>query len=300
MPYIDNNTISRVVEIITTNLKNYYFDNEQGAERRTSLHGKFSSALDLFYKNRVNDQALFQVDASVLKVDEKRELLKDSHQLNWYLTSANKASVKYKYLFNHADINDAVDKVSALKAFAEDYNRVENYADLDLEKLQKLDGHDFEIKVKDNNGMDDYSLLGKGVKSYILYHNYPNLFPNSRNKAYIVLYFLSGYDKNAEFVTYDQRFNESKENKKFPYSLYIFYCHKIYMAIKDVLQSKWEMSSAEMDNLRYVLVDAVFDDIFKEIDLNDLTYNNTAQGNMRTLGQQRRGFLRANNIPGVH
>lgn len=300
MPYIDNNTISRVVERITRKLEDYYFKHEQGAERRTSLHRKFSSALDLFYRNRVNDQALFQVDTSVLKEEEKRELLRDSHQLNWYLTSANKASVKYKYLFNHADINDAVDKVSALKAFAEDYNRVENYADLDLEKLQKLDGHDFEIKVKDNNGMDDYSLLGKGVKSYILYHNYPNLFPNSRQKAYIVLYFLSGYDKNAEFVTYDQRFNENKENKKFPYSLYIFYCHKIYMAIKDDLQEAWNMNSDEMDSLRYVLVDAIFTDIDEKADLGVLNYNNTVQGNMAELTRRRQDFLRANNIPGVH
>lgn len=135
------------------------------------------------------------------------------------------------------------------------------------------DYNQFQVENLDDDG--DYRIegvIGSGIKSTVLFHLYPRVFPQLSRLTMYGMYFLSGSkdfglkSKTSEFLMINDNYNNHDHNIKmdhnywYPYGLVILYMMNIYRKIKE----KSDALSVPVDeHYRFVYVNTFFREVWE-------------------------------------
>lgn len=170
---------------------------------------------------------------------------------------------KYRYEFRVADPEELLYTVTNLYEFAEEYmsdiydeetyDEVDYFSDLCMEKL---DTEDYTV----------YGVIGGGVKSHMLYKFQPAAFPNRSRNAIWAFWYLTNKEKfgctmDSEFIMIDVDKNIVQQNYFYPYELFAYYAHKIYLLLKNKAE---EMGAYIDPAYKYVVVDRFLNYVAEE------------------------------------
>jgi hypothetical protein len=168
-----------------------------------------------------------------------------------------KALDKYRYDFSTSDANELLSVVTNLCNFAENYF-TNIYAPNNYDSIMKYS--DLLFSELDTASCTVYGVIGGGIKSHMLYKNYPSVFPNRSRMAIWALWYLT--DKNtfeckmdSEFLMIDTKENTTQQNYFYPYELFSFYAHQVYLLLKAEAEKLEVCIDSEF---RYVIVDSFF------------------------------------------
>jgi len=187
---------------------------------------------------------------------------------------------KYRSDFSRADAEQLITVVSKLYEFAENYKAkiynpntyecIAKYADL---SFSDLDTEPYSVR----------SVIGGGIKSLMLHKLYPSLFPYRSSDAIWALWYLTLKNKfdceqDSEFLMIDTKEFITQQNYYYPYRLFTFYAHQIYILLK--------AEAANLDvsintEYRYVMVDSFMTFIanFHRAEIDNFTIQNKKVGN---------------------
>lgn len=142
---------------------------------------------------------------------------------------------KYRSAFASSNPVVLLDVVTRLAQFSEDY--VTNI--YNRENFEKIVYYkDFGFSELDTEKYTAYGVIGGGIKSTMLYKNYPEVFPCRSRMGLWALWFLVdkesfGCKMDSEFLMIDTEKNFTQQNYFYPYELYAFYALQIYLLIKN-------------------------------------------------------------------
>ena len=177
---------------------------------------------------------------------------------------------KYRAAFARANAVDLLTVVSRLSKFSEDYLQnkynAETFEDIVYYK-------DFNLTVLDTEEYTVHGVIGGGIKSTMLFKNYPDVFSSRSRLAVWALWYLVGKQKfgckmDSEFLMIDLKQNSVQQNYFYPYEL------QIYLLIKNAAKRLGvEVNSA----YRFVYVDAFLSFIALDHiqEINDLSKSST-------------------------
>lgn len=183
---------------------------------------------------------------------------------------------KYRAAFARANAVDLLTVVSRLSRFSEDYLQnkynAETFEDIVYYK-------DFNLTVLDTEEYTVHGVIGGGIKSTMLFKNYPDVFSSRSRLAVWALWYLVGKQKfgckmDSEFLMIDLKQNSVQQNYFYPYELFEFYALQIYLLIKNAAKRLGvEVNSA----YRFVYVDAFLSFIALDHiqEINDLSKSST-------------------------
>ena len=183
---------------------------------------------------------------------------------------------KYRAAFARANAVDLLTVVSRLSRFSEDYVQnkynAETFEDIVYYK-------DFNLTVLDTEEYTVHGVIGGGIKSTMLFKNYPDVFSSRSRLAVWALWYLVGKQKfgckmDSEFLMIDLKQNSVQQNYFYPYELFEFYALQIYLLIKNAAKRLGvEVNSA----YRFVYVDAFLSFIALDHiqEINDLSKSST-------------------------
>lgn len=183
---------------------------------------------------------------------------------------------KYRAAFARANAVDLLTVVSRLSKFSEDYVQnkynAETFEDIVYYK-------DFNLTVLDTEEYTVHGVIGGGIKSTMLFKNYPDVFSSRSRLAVWALWYLVGKQKfgckmDSEFLMIDLKQNSVQQNYFYPYELFEFYALQIYLLIKNAAKRLGvEVNSA----YRFVYVDAFLSFIALDHiqEINDLSKSST-------------------------
>lgn len=183
---------------------------------------------------------------------------------------------KYRAAFARANAVDLLTVVSRLSKFSEDYLQnkynAETFEDIVYYK-------DFNLTVLDTEEYTVHGVIGGGIKSTMLFKNYPDVFSSRSRLAVWALWYLVGKQKfgckmDSEFLMIDLKQNSVQQNYFYPYELFEFYALQIYLLIKNAAKRLGvEVNSA----YRFVYVDAFLSFIALDHiqEINDLSKSST-------------------------
>lgn len=183
---------------------------------------------------------------------------------------------KYRAAFARANAVDLLTVVSRLSKFSEDYLQnkynAETFEDIVYYK-------DFNLTVLDTEEYTVHGVIGGGIKSTMLFKNYPDVFSSRSRLAVWALWYLVGKQKfgckmDSEFLMIDLKQNSVQQNYFYPYELFEFYVLQIYLLIKNAAKRLGvEVNSA----YRFVYVDAFLSFIALDHiqEINDLSKSST-------------------------
>ncbi len=200
-----------------------------------------------------------------LDFDTLEEFEEDSSYKNfkkWFLNNIpivrktfNKID-EYKKAYN---LNDAKDLFRVVKNLVIRVDELSNchYIDIDYSDKGIFDLDDTKYYV-------DWSVIGGGIRSRLLYKLNPSIFPNRSREAILSLWYLSDKQKDfkmeggSEFLIFDFKHNQTivQQNYYYPYSLFAYYASKI----SDYLEKKYALykvilnSKTNFENYRFVFV----------------------------------------------
>jgi hypothetical protein len=169
-----------------------------------------------------------------------------------------KALDKYRRDFNMSNANELLSVVTNLYNFANNY--ISNvYNPNSYDNIMKYE--DLFFSELDKESCTVYGVIGGGIKSHMLYKNYPSAFPNRSRAAIWALWYLTDKklidcEKDSEFLMIDIKENTTQQNYFYPYELFSFYAHQIYLLLK------FEMGKLDVridPEFRYVAVDSFLD-----------------------------------------
>lgn len=136
---------------------------------------------------------------------------------------------KYRAAFARANAVDLLTVVSRLSKFSEDYLQnkynAETFEDIVYYK-------DFNLTVLDTEEYTVHGVIGGGIKSTMLFKNYPDVFSSRSRLAVWALWYLVGKQKfgckmDSEFLMIDLKQNSVQQNYFYPYELFEFYALQI-------------------------------------------------------------------------
>lgn len=183
---------------------------------------------------------------------------------------------KYRAAFARANAVDLLTVVSKLSKFSEDYVKnkynAETFEDIVYYK-------DFNFTVLDTEEYTVHGVIGGGIKSTMLFKNYPDVFSSRSRLAVWALWYLVGKQTfgckmDSEFLMIDLKQNSVQQNYFYPYELFEFYALHIYLLIKNAAKRlEVEVNSA----YRFVYVDAFLSFIALDHiqEINDLSKSST-------------------------
>ena len=183
---------------------------------------------------------------------------------------------KYRAAFARANAVDLLTVVSRLSKFSEDYLQnkynAETFEDIVYYK-------DFNLTVLDTEEYTVHGVIGGGIKSTMLFKNYPDVFSSRSRLAVWALWYLVGKQKfgckmDSEFLMIDLKQNSVQQNYFYPYELFEFYALQIYLLIKNAAKRLGvEVNSA----YRFIYVDAFLSFIALDHiqEINDLSKSST-------------------------
>jgi hypothetical protein len=98
-------------------------------------------------------------------------------------------------------------------------------------------------RFDDDETLRAEGIVGTGIKSTVLYHLHPDIFPSGWRIGLYALYFMSGSDKNFglssnEFIMVndlkaEERITDIEHNYWYPYSLYTLYQLRLHRLLLD-------------------------------------------------------------------
>lgn len=162
---------------------------------------------------------------------------------------------KYRAAFNRANAMDLLTMVSKLSKFSEDYVK-NKYNQEIFESIVYY--KDFDLTILDTEEYTVHGVVGGGIKSTMLYKNYPEVFSSRSRLAVWALWYLVGKEKfgcemDSEFLMIDLKKNSTQQNYFYPYELFEFYALQIYVLIKEAAK----LLGVELNSkYRFVYVDA--------------------------------------------
>lgn len=141
---------------------------------------------------------------------------------------------KFRAAFNRANANELLNVVTRLADFSKNY--ATNIYDRNTFE-QILNYRDFGFSVLDTEEYTAHGVIGGGIKSTMLYKNYPEIFPcRSRMSLWALWYLVDkdtfGCSMDSEFLMIDIDKNFTQQNYFYPYELFAFYALQIYLLIK--------------------------------------------------------------------
>lgn len=182
---------------------------------------------------------------------------------------------KFRAAFSFASPKELIDCVTKLSEFERNYmDNIYNPATYDeIVYYEKL-------KLTDLDTKSEYTVrgvIGGGIKSHFLYKNYPQAFPNRSRFAVWALWYLTDKknfkcDYGSEFIMTDLKNNTVQQNYFYPYELFTFYAHQIYLMLKNKAR---EIGVNLEEKYRYVYVDAFLSSVAQEhiYDISEFTRN---------------------------
>ena len=164
---------------------------------------------------------------------------------------------KYRADFNTADSDYLLAVVTNLATFSVDY--AEEYEDREYGPF--YDYEDMGLDLLDTDDYTAYGVIGGGIKTHMLYKNYPSLFPNRSRNAIWALWYLTDKrtfecEYDSEFLMIDPKKVITQQNYFYPYRLFAFYAYQICEMLKKRAE---EMNVNFNSAYRYVITDAFLD-----------------------------------------
>jgi len=165
---------------------------------------------------------------------------------------------KYRAAFNMSNPSKLLEVVTKLSHFSENYMG-STYNKNSYENI--VNYKDLGFTVLDTEEYTAYGVIGGGIKSTMLYKNYPEAFScRSRMGVWALWYLVAkntfNCEMDSEFLMIDPKKNITQQNYFYPYELFSFYALQIYLMLK-----------AEADKLGIVL-DVAYRFVYVEAFLN--------------------------------
>ena len=162
---------------------------------------------------------------------------------------------KYRAEFNNADPKELLSVTKNLTKFAVQYlegsydeKTDDGFSNVEEMGLSALDEEEYSV----------YGVIGGGIKSHFLYKFNPSVFPNRSRQSIWALWYLTSKKtfnckQDSEFLMLDIEKSRTQQNYFYPYGLFGFYAHKIYLLLK----IEAEKSNVGINQCyRYVIVDS--------------------------------------------
>lgn len=240
---------------------------------------KFQEAIDRYIKDSKSYKNLFthkvlnefkKYDPNSFKklLNDKCPIIRtlvnsDSEDLKeWQIKYRNTSSKELLDIFSNV-INFA-DEYSGKKYETELFNSYDKWEDFNFDELDEHE--DYKIE----------GVIGMGIKSTVLYHIYPHIFPLRTRFPIYALFFLTDYkdfglpSKTSEFLMYDYEEKDKERmiehNYWYPYPLFTLYSLRIYRKIKDECGS---IGVNIDENYRFVYVNLYFDTVCEKSENKD-------------------------------
>lgn len=169
---------------------------------------------------------------------------------------------KYRYDFSVADPDYLLNVVYNLASFAENY--ASQYKGRAYGPFYYYE--DMGLELLDTDDYTAYGVIGGGIKTHMLFKNYPNLFPNRSRNAIWALWYLTGKKtfncvNDSEFLMIDTKKTITQQNYFYPYQLFAYYAYKICEMLKEEAE---KLNVDFNDTFRYVITDAFLDYVAAE------------------------------------
>lgn len=236
------------------------------APDKETLKTRYDTAIKAFEK----DQVIYEdvLDLALLEEFEddpgsfKGEFSRKYPIIRRSLQSRAAGMERYQASFHAATGQPMLKVVRNLATFAQNYRQ--QMTDSDYETIKTVEGFDLADLVKDGTeeGSESYytvrGVIGGGIASHLLYHLYPNFFPNRSQNAIWSLYFLTerkkyGFEDDSEFLMINHDGTGTQQNYFYPYDLFTYYAFRLYGWLKDAGES---IRCYTFRRHRYVYVEA--------------------------------------------
>lgn len=231
-----------------------------------TIQGIFKEAIEQFERESEKYNDFFEYESLQEYLYDpntfKDSLKRECPIIRRCVNSKRLEMAQWQHLFRQTASHDLLTIFSNLVHFFDNYTEdtdPEEYAEFDL-----LYEFDFD-EIQDENTYTIIGVIGMGIKSTILYHLNPQLFPIRVRRDVYGLYFLSGQkdfrlpSKSSEFLMIDDSSKKRQTNIKmeynydYPYTLFILYALRLYRLLKQRCNA---LGIYMDDNYRYVYVSA--------------------------------------------
>ena len=162
---------------------------------------------------------------------------------------------KYRAEFNNADPKELLTVTKNLTEFAVQYLEG-SYDEKTYDRSSNME--QMGLSALDEDEYSVYGVIGGGIKSHFLYKFGPSVFPNRSRESIWALWYLTSRKtfnckQDSEFLMLDVEKSRTQQNYFYPYGLFAFYAHEIYLLLK----SEAEKSNVAINQChRYVIVDS--------------------------------------------
>lgn len=230
-------------------LASKYKVKETRKEPGPALRARFRSAIDEYQReadlyrsffNEENLQEYAEMDAQEFKraLRERR----NCPIINKCINSKRETMHEWQREFKARDPRELRSVFRELYLAAEDYAAERKPANYEV--ITKSSDLGLEQFDEDEN-LRAPGIIGTGIKSAVLYHLHPDIFPPCDSPGLYALYFMSGHDKHFglpsntnEFIMINDlkpsdRINDIDRNYWYPYSLYSLYQVRLHRLLVD-------------------------------------------------------------------
>lgn len=188
----------------------------------------------------------------------KRDLGRKCPIIRHTLNSKSKELVDWHRRFNITDAKTLLDMFNNVLGFANEF--MDNTDPDDFSRADSLEEIDFET-IEDDEECRIDGVVGMGIKSDVLHHLDPALFPARDRRSLLGFYLLSDCDsfqlksRSSEFVMYDPERKSAKgasyasHNFWYSYALFTLYSLRLFRLLKRDLQP---LGVGLDDGLRFV------------------------------------------------
>lgn len=141
---------------------------------------------------------------------------------------------KYRAEFNNADPKELLSVTKNLTVFAVQYLKG-SYDEKTYDRFSNIE--EMGLAALDEDEYSVYGVIGGGIKSHFLYKFNPSVFPNRSRESIWALWYLTSKKtfnckQDSEFLMLDVEKSRTQQNYFYPYRLFAFYAHKIYLLLK--------------------------------------------------------------------
>lgn len=195
------------------------------------------------YRSFFNEESLQEY--AELDAKEFKRALRDRRNcpiINNCINSAREQMREWQLKFGSRDPRELRTVFRELYLAAEEYvsegkpdkyEAVGNWSELGLERFDE------------DETLRSEGIIGTGIKSAVLYHLHPDIFPSGWRIGLYAFYFMSGSDQafglpsaTNEFIMIndlkpEKRINDMDHNYWYPYSLYAFYQFRLHWLLRD-------------------------------------------------------------------
>ena len=227
--------------------------------RSANFRAIISAAIDDFEKDKQKYIDLF--DGEMLEEYEEdpssfksTALKKDCPIIRKTLNSNAKELKKYQVDFSLAKPQELLRVIENISDFSKSY--YERARKSGTGETEGCTNHNLAPLDKDDR-YTVYGVIGGGIKSHMMFKNYPSHFANRSQSAIWALYFLSkqknfGCRMDSEFLMIDTKKITTQQNYFYPYELFSYYADVIY----DLICNKAVEYDVHINpDYKYVIVD---------------------------------------------